>query len=813
MDSSNKQKVNSSEDKGEQEKVSRYASDFKPHLVISTSAAATEGPPIVSKQGYVLGGNGRTMVIKNVDNMGKYDVYTKYLKDHLSYFGLTENDMKKYRKPVLVKVVDADLNRCTYYSNILNKDLTQQLDPIREGLSLARQLSETNALDRIAEIFIENEADTFRAMINDPRTAKRIIKILKDTGVLYSQNQGEFLEDDRTFTSKGKDFLEILLLASVLPDKKLISKARSYTDKILKAIPQFIRMRTLPKEWNIIPEIQSAIKNEYARRQSGMKKSDYLKQSSFDAPELNEREKLVWKAMDDMGIRKFREFLTKYIQSAKNATNSSAMFATNDSPDDILRFYVTGDRTGISDNMRLVGLNAVDTIDMFPETKPQKKKRKKVNYEYIDGNFQVVCKDDKCGIPFDNRSITSPDAMFEVISKKILPKLDLAQEHFIALYMNTANKILGYKVVGKGALEAAVVDTKAVVRNALLIGPVRSVAICHNHPSGNKEPSNEDIQLTRIIKEAFSLFNIQLLDHIIIAGNKFTSLVQEGQLSGLFGAEYEYTDPKEKILLADKEIKAQTKIDKNYSQNELNPNIKANYKDNSENLPTIEQIEDIKPTELPIKGITKQVLQRLCLPFVILIWGRQGSMKSSLAMIFSDEFSNHGKVLYHTNEEKLSDARITDRYKRLGLTSKQVYFDDSGEFQQLVEYLNDNSEIKFVVIDSMNFLDAPQLELIQLKQEFPEISFVIVAHSEKMGRHFKGDSKLAYKADTEIQMENGIAKVLKHRDAPSGREISITNKAMRRGKSYRYRRRDDNPYDKSLSNIGRRSGGIFADLR
>lgn len=108
------------------------------------------------------------------------------------------------------------------------------------------------------------------------------------------------------------------------------------------------------------------------------------------------------------------------------------------------------------------------------------------------------------------------------------PKVaDLPHEEFWMLFLNKSNKITGLECVSAGGVDATIVDSKILFRKALEKKAV-SIIICHNHPSGNLNPSQADIDLTRKLKQAGDIVGIKVLDHLIIAEGKFYSFADEG---------------------------------------------------------------------------------------------------------------------------------------------------------------------------------------------------------------------------------------------------------------------------------------------
>lgn len=103
------------------------------------------------------------------------------------------------------------------------------------------------------------------------------------------------------------------------------------------------------------------------------------------------------------------------------------------------------------------------------------------------------------------------------------------REQFIIACLNTKNEPTNILVVSVGTLNKAIVHPREVFKTAILSNAASIVAF-HNHPSGNSEPSQQDIELTNRLYEAGELLGIKLLDHLIIGDRTFTSLKEKGYL-------------------------------------------------------------------------------------------------------------------------------------------------------------------------------------------------------------------------------------------------------------------------------------------
>lgn len=103
------------------------------------------------------------------------------------------------------------------------------------------------------------------------------------------------------------------------------------------------------------------------------------------------------------------------------------------------------------------------------------------------------------------------------------------REEFAILCLNRANKVLGYSFISSGGLAGTVVDAKVVFQIALKSN-ASAVILAHNHPSGNKQPSEPDINLTKKLKQAGTLLELHVLDHVIITAESYYSLADEGDI-------------------------------------------------------------------------------------------------------------------------------------------------------------------------------------------------------------------------------------------------------------------------------------------
>jgi DNA repair protein RadC len=103
------------------------------------------------------------------------------------------------------------------------------------------------------------------------------------------------------------------------------------------------------------------------------------------------------------------------------------------------------------------------------------------------------------------------------------------KEHFWAIFLDTRNQIIKTVEISVGSLDTSIVHPRELFKEAISVS-ASSVIVAHNHPSGNPEASQDDIKLSRRLKETGDLVGIEMVDHIIIGDGKYISLKREGLL-------------------------------------------------------------------------------------------------------------------------------------------------------------------------------------------------------------------------------------------------------------------------------------------
>ena len=122
--------------------------------------------------------------------------------------------------------------------------------------------------------------------------------------------------------------------------------------------------------------------------------------------------------------------------------------------------------------------------------------------------------------------VTSSKDAYELLKSELI---DIPHEEFWILLLNRANRVVKKSQVSQGGVSGTVADPKIIFKMAL-DELASGIILAHNHPSGNLSASQSDLDLTRKLKEGGRLLEVQVLDHLILAGQKYFSFADEGLL-------------------------------------------------------------------------------------------------------------------------------------------------------------------------------------------------------------------------------------------------------------------------------------------
>lgn len=129
-------------------------------------------------------------------------------------------------------------------------------------------------------------------------------------------------------------------------------------------------------------------------------------------------------------------------------------------------------------------------------------------------------------MPVERLSVRSSADIYKLFHPLLC---DLPTEEFWVLLLNQAAKVIDKIRLSRGGLDQTTADVRSILREAL-IKRATQIALVHNHPSGNIQPSNDDVRLTQAVQRAAATMNIRLIDHLVVTDGKYYSFNDEGRL-------------------------------------------------------------------------------------------------------------------------------------------------------------------------------------------------------------------------------------------------------------------------------------------
>lgn len=250
----------------EQLKVRTHASGLRPEMILTDNPDPVNGPSIVTQDGVVLGGNSRAMTMQLVyENADKnLDAYLKMLMDKAPAFGFTSEDVAKFQKPVLVRVLQAQLTKKQMAAKAMlyNETPTQALDRLAEGIGRGKRLS-NESLSILANRLAGEEYTTLRDFLRSSAAKPFIESIIRDK-VLEPTELNKYLEDNGALTIPGQDLVENALAGFVVTDYNVVralrDKSRTAYNRLLRVVPYLAIAKKKGGAWDISDQLTEALR-------------------------------------------------------------------------------------------------------------------------------------------------------------------------------------------------------------------------------------------------------------------------------------------------------------------------------------------------------------------------------------------------------------------------------------------------------------------------------------------------------------------------------------------------------------------------
>lgn len=276
-------------DKAEQLKVIGIAQNLVPELVFNGAPGAIDGLPVVTADGIVLGGNGRTMALQLHYQEGQH-VARDYLLDHARQFGFTRAQVEAIADPVVVRVVDTSAagapghkRELSELVRLLNIPLLQTLDARSESVAEAKRLT-AEVLEVLA---VGLQDDMSLAEYLSSASSRTLIAALRRSGSITNRNAARLLiPTGDSFSEDGKRFVERLLVAALIPDAQILDRMDGRVREALaRSAPWWLSAAAGGKDWDLREALGAAVRDLIDMRREGAPSVDaYLRQVRMGEP-------------------------------------------------------------------------------------------------------------------------------------------------------------------------------------------------------------------------------------------------------------------------------------------------------------------------------------------------------------------------------------------------------------------------------------------------------------------------------------------------------------------------------------------------
>lgn len=311
------------------DKVNRDANNLKPSIVISDSATPETGVPIITTDGIVVSGNGRTMAIKLSERIApeKYAEYRNNLEKRAAKFGIDAAEVRQMRNPVLVKVDTKIKEYSIKELDAYNQKAQKGESPVDKAIKRAGIITANQRLkDGILRI-IEGY-NTMSELFDNKADRSAIIDLFEANGIITAQERSEYVGVNKELTEDGKDLVNDVLIATIISPEvmRATDNVKSFKKNIVNALP-LLTENYRNKDYSLEELINNAILLQSDMVSRGYKLNefyDFISQTQMGRP--HNPDVVVMNRMIAEGPNKFKEFVRKYNVAAE--TSGGGMFAS-----------------------------------------------------------------------------------------------------------------------------------------------------------------------------------------------------------------------------------------------------------------------------------------------------------------------------------------------------------------------------------------------------------------------------------------------------------------------------------------------------
>jgi hypothetical protein len=279
-----------------QNRVIQQAQNYDPRYTVNTNPDAVNGPPVVTPDGTVLGGNSRAMSTQRL-YAEDGSAYKEALKEQASAYGFTPEQVDGMKKPVLVRQVDAPATEddARRLGSELNKSMTGAMGVSERAVSAGKNIK-PETLRSVANMMQDDT--TLREAMS--KHGADIVKMLTQDGVITDRERPQFVDAETGgLSEEGKTFVERALLGSVIDDPRLMDAApKSVKAKLERSLGSITSFASRADEWNILPAIRESVGDLGEIQRRGSTLDLHLGQTSMFGEERNPLVDAMTRALD-----------------------------------------------------------------------------------------------------------------------------------------------------------------------------------------------------------------------------------------------------------------------------------------------------------------------------------------------------------------------------------------------------------------------------------------------------------------------------------------------------------------------------------
>lgn len=349
-----------------------HAKDLDPDMLME-SIDASQGAPIIDRQGNVLGGNSRAMSIRHAYEKfpQRAEAYRQALKERAESLGIDPAQIDKMKRPMLVRSMDRDMDAQERQSMVsaLNDTFTKSKDKRASGKSRGDRLS-PRTLDALGRGI--QEADSLREFFDQSESASVVEMLIKD-GVIQSTERTALVAEDGLLNPDGKKIVEEALRGRVAKSyEALDALPAAVVGKIDAAIPYVLIAENIGQEWNITPHMQDAVDlvAEYQASKSDtpqafLKQLDMTKGGKAPSERYSPQAQTLFLMMLDAKKKEFAKAFERFAAQAKLSQGGLGVGLEND----------------VAFDESFDGKRREELIDMLPKEEVYNARRKMTNQQ------------------------------------------------------------------------------------------------------------------------------------------------------------------------------------------------------------------------------------------------------------------------------------------------------------------------------------------------------------------------------------------------------------------------------------------------